>query len=227
MKNILPLFIAFFLVNISFAQTAQFAKETSDPAAKAILEKLRTKYEAYASVAADFELTIEIPEEDKEIQNGNLIQIDQKYRLTLDNQAIYCDGEVLWLYQKNNNEVQINNVDDFEEEEDEFLSPKDLLRIYEKEDFIYALTNDGYENGKAIQQIEFKPLDRDSEYAKMRLTIDKKKNQILRIKAFSIDGARYTMKITQFQPNQNYKIADFVFNPAKFPGVHVEDLRID
>ena len=76
--------------------------------------------------------------------------------------------------------MQVNNVDDFEEEDEDFLSPKDLLRIYEKEDFIFGLTNDGFENGVAIQQVEFKPIDKDSEYAKMRLTIDKKKNQIIR-----------------------------------------------
>lgn len=227
MKNILILLIAFLFVNVSTAQTAKLVKETSDPAAKVILEKLRNKYEAYKTVEADFKLTIEIPEEDKEIQTGNLAQKGEQYRLSLDNQAIYSNGKTLWLYLKSNNEVQINNVEDFEEEEEDFLSPKDLLRIYEKEDFIYALTNDGYENGLAVQQIEFKPIDKDSEYAKMRVTIDKKKTQIIRIKAFAIDGARYTMDVTKFKPNLSYTNADFVFNPKDFPGIHVEDLRID
>lgn len=227
MKNIVICFFAFIFTNISFAQSGEFVRETSDPAAKAILEKLRKKYEGYKTVEADFKLTIEIPEEDAEIQTGNLAQEGEKYRLKLDNQAIYSDGQTLWLYLKSNNEVQINNVDDFEEEDEDFLSPKDLLRIYEKEDFIYGLTNEGYENGAAIQQIEFKPIDKDSEYAKMRLTIDKRKNQIMRIKAFAVDGARYTMDVTKFKPNLTYKNADFIFNPKDFPGVHVEDLRID
>ncbi|MEM6317020.1 MAG: outer membrane lipoprotein carrier protein LolA [Bacteroidota bacterium] len=224
MKNILFVAIAFLFTTTSFAQGNV---EQSDPAAKVILEKLRKKYEAYQTVEADFKLTIEIPEEDQEIQTGNLAQEGEKYRLKLDNQAIYSDGKTLWLYLKSNNEVQVNNVEDFEDEEEDFLSPKDLLRIYEKEDFIYALMNDSYENGKAIQQIEFKPLDEDSEYAKMRLTIDKKKTEIIRIKAFAVDGARYTMDVTKFKPNQSYKNADFVFNPADYPGIHVEDLRID
>ena len=227
MRNIIVVFLAFLFVSTAFAQSAQFVKETSDPAAKAILEKLRTKYEAYESVEADFKLTIEIPAEEKEVQTGKLAQKGEQYRMTLDNQAIYCDGKTLWLYLKNHNEVQINNVDDFEDEEEDFLSPKDLLRIYEKEDFIYALTNVGFEKGIAIQQIEFKPLDKDSEYAKMRVTIDKKKNQIVRIKAFAVDGTRYTMEVTQFKPNLAYNAADFIFNPDKFPGIHVEDLRID
>ncbi len=223
MKNIFVILLAFLFVNVSFAQVS----ETSDPAAKAILEKLRNKYEAFKTVEADFDLTIEIPEEEAEIQKGNLAQDGEKYRLTLDNQAIYSDGNTLWLYLKSNNEVQINSVEDFEEEDEDFLSPKDLLRIYEQEDFIYGLTNDGYEKGVAIQQIEFKPIDKDSEYAKMRLTIDKKKNQIMRIKAFAVDGARYTMDVKKFKPNLAYKNSDFIFNAKNYPGIHVEDLRID
>lgn len=223
MKNILVILLTFLFVNVSLAQVS----ETSDPAAKAILEKLRNKYEAYKTVEADFNLTIEIPEEDKEVQTGNLAQDGEKYRLSLDNQAIYSDGKTLWLYLKSNNEVQINNVEDFEEEDEDFLSPKDLLRIYEQENFIYGLTNEGYEKGVAIQQIEFKPIDKDSEYAKMRLTIDKKKNQIMRIKAFAVDGARYTMDVTKFKPNLAYKSSDFIFNEKNYPGIHVEDLRID
>jgi outer membrane lipoprotein-sorting protein len=226
MKNTLALFLGFLFINISFAQSAQFASEKSDPRAKVILEKLRKKYETYSSVAADFKITIEIPAEDKETQMGSLAQKGDKYRLKLDNQSIYCDGKILWLYLKNNNEVQVNNVEDMEDE-DEFMSPKDIFRVYEKEEVIYALTNEGYENGKAIQQIEFKPLDKDSEYAKMRVTIDKKKNQVIRVKTFNVDGTRYTMEVIKFTPNLNYKQSDFVFDTKKFPGVHVEDLRID
>ena len=223
MKNLLFLFLATCFSTICFGQ---LEPETSDPAAKAILEKMRTKYEDYTTVAADFTLTIEIPEEETEIQEGSIAQEGDKYRLDLEHQAIYSDGQSLWLFMKNNNEVQINDVDDFEEDE-EMLSPKDLLRIYEKEDFIYQLINEDYENGVAIQQIEFKPTDRDSEYSKMRVTIDRKKTQIMRIKAFSKDGSRYTMDVKKFLPNQKYKASDFVFNPDNHPDIFGEDLRIE
>jgi len=223
MKNIIAILIAICCVATTFAQTE---KETSDPKAKAILEKMRTKYEAYKTVGADFTLTIEIPEEEKEVQSGTIAQSGDKYRVDLEHQAVYSDGTSLWLFMKNSNEVQINDVDDFDEE-GEMLSPKDLLRIYEKEDFIYQLVNEDYENGVAIQQIEFKPTDRDSEYSKMRVTLDKKNMQIRRIKAFSKDGSRYTMEVKKFKPNSKYTSADFVFNPDDYPDIFVEDLRIE
>ena len=223
MKNIVAILIAICCTVSVFAQTEA---ETSDPKAKAILKKMEAKYETYKTVGADFTLTIEIPEEEKEVQKGSISQQGDKYRVDLEHQAVYSDGKSLWLYMKHSNEVQINDVDDFEDD-GEMLSPKDLLRIYEKEDFIYQLVNEDYENGVMIQQIEFKPTDKDSEYAKMRVTIDKKKLEIKRIKAFSKDGSRYTMEVQKFKPNQKYGSADFVFNPDEYPDIFVEDLRIE
>lgn len=223
MKNIIAILIAICCTVSAFAQAEA---ETSDPKAKAILKKMEAKYEAYKTVGADFTLTIEIPEEEKEVQQGSIAQKGDQYKVELEHQSVYSDGKSLWLYMKHSNEVQINDVDDFEDE-GEMLSPKDLLRIYEKEDFIYQLVNEDYEKGVMIQQIEFKPTDRDSEYSKMRVTIDKKKLEIKRIKAFSKDGSRYTMEVKKFKANQKYASADFVFNPDEYPDIFVEDLRIE
>ncbi len=198
----------------------------ADPKAKATLDKLRKKYESFNSLEATFTLTIEVPEQPEEIQQGTLAQKGDKYRLELNDQHVYSDGQSLWLYLKNNNEVQINNVDETSEE-GEILSPKDMLKIYEKENYTYALTKAFTENGRLVEQIEFKPLDEYSEYAKLRLTVDKKNNDIARIKVFSKDGSRYTLEMTSLTPNKNFQDSYFVFNPDNFPGIYVEDLRID
>lgn len=200
------------------------AQETADKEAKRILEKMRQQYESYESVAADFKLTIEIPEMDKEIQQGKIIQRDEQYKLDLPDQAVICDGETLWLHLKKNKEVQINDVE--ESEDIDILSPKDLLRMYEKDDYLYALTNDDFEGKVAIQQIEFKPNDRDSEIAKLRLTINKKNLEVMRIQAFNKDGSRYTLEVTTFKTNPTINATTFVFNKADYPGVRVEDLRL-
>lgn len=222
------LIFSFLMMSFSVLAIAQKVAEpeVSDPRAKAILDEIRTKYDAYKSLEADFTLTIELPEEDAMVQEGKIIQQGDKYYLDSGDQAIFCDENSLWLYSKNNAEVQINDVDDFEDDA-EMLSPKQVMRIYEQEDFLYSLTNSTYEKGVAIQQIEFKPTESDSEYSKIRLTIDQKKKQIIRIKAFGKDASRYTFAIKKLTPNKSYDEATFVFDAAKYPGVHVEDLRID
>lgn len=196
----------------------------SDAEAKAILDKLRKKYDAYQSIEADFSISIEIPQQDEIVQEGTIAQAGDRYRVDLSDQSFICDGTSLWYHQISNNEVQINNAEDVD---GEMLSPKDFMKIYEKEDFIYALVNQFVEKGVAIQQIEFKPTDKNSEYSKMRLTVDKRQNRIMRIKVFAKDGSRYTFKLKNLVPDKDFASTYFKFDASKFPGIHVEDLRID
>ena len=219
----------FLLLSISFSAFAQTKDtytnaEDSDPQAKAILEKLRKKYDAYKTLEAQFSIDIEIPEQDKIVQKGTLSQAGDRYRVDMTEQSFICDGKSLWFYQPAMNEVQIN---DAAEMEDDLLSPKDLMRIYEKKDYVYALVNQFVEKGIPLQQIEFKPVDKNSEYAKIRLSVNKKKNSIMHIKVFAKDGSRYTFKIDELIPNKKFAANYFKFDTKKFPGIHVEDLRID
>ena len=228
----LKFLLSFFCVGLFAAglwaqpTTNQYSKAAdSDPAAKAILEKVKVKYEAYKSVEAIFNLNIELPNQPAEDQTGKLIQQGDQYRLELASQHLICDGKSIWLYLKNNKEVQINNFD--EDEESAFLTPKDLLRIYEREDFVFVLSNEYSEGGKIIQDIEFKPLDQASEYSKMRLSVEKATSQIKQIKAFAKDGSRYTLTVNTFKSNATYPASTFVWNKAECPDCYVEDLRID
>jgi outer membrane lipoprotein-sorting protein len=82
------------------------------------------------------------------------------------------------------------------------------------------------ENGKVLAQIEFKPVDKKSEYAKIRVSINKKTNLIDSIKAFSKDGSRYTFSITRHKPQASFGAGYFKFDAAKYPRVKVEDLRM-
>jgi outer membrane lipoprotein-sorting protein len=227
MKKYLFLSLCLSLLSVAvFAQQNQYAKAgDSDPEARAILEKVKIKYEAFKSVEATFTLSIELPDQPAEEQSGKLIQQGDQYKLDLAAQQLICDGKTIWLYLKQNKEVQVNNFD--AEEESAFLSPRDLLRIYEREDFVYVLVNEYAEGGKILQDIEFKPLDPNSEYSKMRLSVEKGSSQIKRIRAFAKDGSRYALTLNTFKSNLSYPAGTFVWNKADCPDCYVEDLRID
>jgi outer membrane lipoprotein-sorting protein len=199
-------------------------KEVSDPEAKATLEKMRKKYQAFQTMEADFALTLEIPQQAKEIQKGKIWQKGLKYKLDFNDQTVLSDGKAVWMIMSKNKEVQINNMPDPGEDEG-ILSPQALFRIYERKDFIYGITNEYAANGKILQEIEFKPTDKFSEYSKLRLTVDKKTAEFVELKGFSKDGSRYTLVMSKLVPNKPIEDAVFVFNKASFPGFHVEDLR--
>lgn len=220
MQRFLLLFVVLFgMTATTFAQ--------NDPAAKAILDKLKTRYQTFTSTDVDFTLILEFPEEPKEEQRGHLKQMGEKFRLDLPQQSIISNNETVWLYLKNNQEVQINKAEFDEEEMEGFMSPQDMVTMYESGKFAYALTNEMPEDGRIVQQIEFKPLDRDSEYAKMRLTLDKKSGDVLRMKVFSRDNSRYTFRIDNLRTNVAFTAKDFEWQTSECPECYVEDLRID
>ena len=66
----LRIFLFAFVSLFALRATAQeFTTEAdSDPKAKAVLDKLRNKYEAFKTLEADFSLEIEIPEQPVEVQ---------------------------------------------------------------------------------------------------------------------------------------------------------------
>ena len=219
----------FIAVLDSFAlnlQAQNFTKKSdSDPKAKEVLEKMRKKYEAFQSLEAEFSIAIEIPAQPTQNQKGKLVQQGQKYRLVMGDRTMVSDGKAVWLYLQKNNEVQINDVEE-DTESGGISSPKDLLKAYEWEDYIYALTGEFSENGKVVQQIEFKPTLRDSEYSKIRVSLDKKTSDILSIKSFGKDGSRYTLTINKFSPNKQVAASTFTFAKSECPACHFEDLRM-
>jgi len=226
MKQIILLLAMTFSMT-TFAQNNQFASiDDADPTSTKILEAMKNQYLGYTSVEAAFTLTIEMPEEDAEIQKGTIQQQDDRYNLTMNDQHIISDGKLLWYHQISSKLVQINSVDP-DEESDEMFSPQNFLKFYEDGKFVAAPVTVAKEDGKAVRWIELKPVDRDSEYFKFRIALDIKKNDLRSIKAFSRDGARYTLKVDKLTPNKKFTDKTFTFDASDYPGVDVEDLRVD
>ena len=222
MKNILSIFFAFFVL-VGNAQTGDQYADKNDPEATAIFQKVRAKYESYSSFKVDITTIIEVPEHPKTEDKGTLVLSGEKYNLDLPNHTYLSNGENLWVHYKDKKMVQINSI---EEDEESLMTPNDLFKIYEREDFIYVLTNEYFDKKTTVQQIELKPTDRNTEYSKIRVNINKKTAEIRDIKVFFKDGIRYQIKVSNLTPDAGASTA-FSFDKKAFPGVRVEDLRID
>ncbi len=230
MKKVFLTIFALSMVIGVFAQRADASllarakaqqKEVSDPAAKAILDKVRKKYEAFKTLQLNF--TLEIQGEIEETQKGKVSLKGDSYRVEMKGQDIISNGNTVWFHLKTNNEVQINNPDP--SGENGLLSPADMLKLYDQ-NLIYALVGESNENGKAVHKIEFKPRnDRDAEFFKMRLTVDKANNTMTKVIAFSKDGTRFIVTFDALKANPDLPNNFFTFDPSKHPNIHVEDLR--
>jgi outer membrane lipoprotein-sorting protein len=205
------------------AQTGTPA-EKSDPEAKKLLDRVRKQYQSYKSLDASFALTIEVPGAAKEVQKGKVSQEGDKFRLDMTDQLIVSDAKTTWVYLKKNKEIQVDNAD--KNNESAFLTPQQLLGRYEKGDYLYAIAERSTVNGRSIAQVEFKPVDKRSEYAKLRVSIDEKAGTVESIKAFAKDGSRYTFAISALTPNKAFAAGHFTLDTKQYPGVRVEDLRM-
>lgn len=224
MKNLLFFVISIAISMAANAQTAA-AAEKPDPEAKKVLDRVRKKYEGYKTLEAAFSITSEVPGQAKDVQKGTVAQAgDKKFRLDMDQQIIASDGKTTWVYLKGNKEIQITDTDP--NGESGFLTPRDLLKRYQKGDFLYAITDKVAEKNRVLTQIEFKPTDKKSEYSKLRISVDEKTSAIESIRAFAKDGSRYHFEITRLTPGKKFPDTHFQLDAKNYPGVHVEDLRM-
>lgn len=221
MKTIIFAILALLSVAWTYPTLAQnhlrTQQEQSDPEARKILVKLRDKYKATRGLKMDYILTIEGGDA-KEIQQGKIYQKGDKFRVSNQGNEMISDGKTVWTYIKKQNEVQIT---DFEASTDDFMSPSQMMDFATiDKQYIYAITNQDAE----ADYIEFKPVSRDSEYAKMRMKILKTKAEVEHIKIFMKDGSRYTLDIKKIEVS-DVSDSQFAFDKNKYPGVRETDLR--
>lgn len=216
MKRIL---FAFALIGtISFTAAAQNVAK-----AKEILAAVSKKYRSYDVVKTDFTFTLNnVAAKVKETQQGTLyVKANaNKYKVAMTNQDLISDGKVQWTYLKNDQEVQISNVDN----SGDAINPAKIFTIYEK-GFKYAYTGEQKVGGKTFQMIDLTPTDSKKSIFKVRLSIDKVSRQIANVVIFEKNGNNYTYQVKTFSPNIKVPETTFAFDAKKYPGVEVVDLR--
>lgn len=193
-----------------------------DKKATRILDKLYDAYSASSSITIDFDLTIQFPEEEATTLPSQVVQSGNKFVFSNSEHAYYGNGNDIWVYIAAQNEVQINDFEE-EESEDYFITPLDLLKQYGNGQYEYEIREDR----KSELDIEFKPIDEFSDYAKFRITVNPSKNEVSKIVAFGKDGTKISIDMGKLSRNISYPDSYFEFDAKKYPGVRIEDLRLD
>lgn len=194
----------------------------NDPKAKAILDGVSKKFSQLKSVVANFVLKVEGANNSvTDSKKGTVYLKGAKYKVNLDGQELISDNKTTWTYTKDANEVTINNVDP----NSTSLSPAKLFTNFYDKDYLYRLDGETTEKGKVLQNIEMTPTDKSKNVFKVIVSIDKKGQNIAKMKVYEKNGNHYTYEITNFTPNGSVTDATFSFDPKKYPGVEVVDLR--
>ncbi len=201
------------------------AASQGDPEAKRILGSIREKYDGFETIVADFRLEIALPGQPVEAQRGELWRKGDLVRFKVGGQEGIINHEAAYYILHGSKEVQINDLPS-PGESTGVLSPQNLFNFYEGEAYVLALQGEETTDGRTVQVIEMKPVDRDaSDFTKMRLLVDPKAREIVSVKAFSRDGSSFTFYLDNIRGNQRLDDKVFTFNKSEFDGYYVEDLR--
>ncbi len=212
MKNLLFALVCL----LPLAAPAQY-----DPKALEILEAMSKKYKSYTSFEANITstLTNEIDGTREEIK-GKITVKGDKFRLVMDDQEIINNGTTVWTYLPAAKEV---NIDNYDPQSDE-VNPTKIYDLYKK-GFKYLFLEEQTENGLLCDVVDLVPEKKDAQFFKIRMFISKKDKSIVSWTMFDKNQNRYKYSITKFTPNVAVADAFFTFDPKKYPGVEVIDLR--
>ena len=227
LRNLLALTFFFAPLSITtiVAQPTSVKAEPTDVKAKALLDKVKKQYDGYGSLESNFKIEYKLAEQPKpEIMSGKVYQQGDNFRAEMGKDFVMGNGQMIW--QKTGNTVQIKSASG--KDADDLMTPKTLLRMYEKKEFIFGITGESAEGwSKKATILTGKPTNRRGEFTKIVLAIDQKTNNIVSVTAFGRDQSRSKVSLESPSINQKYSASMFNFDKSKYPGVKVEDLRID
>ena len=140
MKYILTFMVLALCGSLAIAQT--------DAKAKAILDKTVEHIKSYPAVEIVFDLSMINKAEDiNETHHGKAYMKDKMYRIDVMDVVNYFDGEVIYTYMPDQEEVNIKNP---EENEDEMLNPSILFDIHNQKFTLKLVEN---KEGKAYIEL--------------------------------------------------------------------------
>ncbi len=192
-----------------------------DERAKKILDEMSAYYQKMESFRAKFTYTLENPVENINDEfSGEIIVKGNQYRLTLGDQEIINNGQTLWTYLSEVNEVNIDNY----EPDEESLTPSKIFTAYQK-GYKYLYRNELSEDNKVYDIIDLVPEDQGFEFFKIRMKILKQDNSLASWRIFAKNGSRYVYHIKEFEPNVTINNGFFEFDTKKHQGIEIVDLR--
>ena len=151
---------------------------------------------------------------------GKITVKGEKFRLALPEQEIINDGTTQWTYLPEAKEV---NIDTYDPASDD-VNPTKILDMYKK-GFKYLYLSDKTEGGVVCEEVDLVPDKKDAQFFKIKMMIGKKDKSIQSWTMYDKSGNRYKYTITKFNPTVKMEDSFFTFDPKKYPGVEIIDLR--
>ena len=208
------LFIALIsIASFTFGQREVKNGVVIDKQAETIISNVGSKLKTESPISLNFSLS---KKGKKSSDKGTLTLNGNKYIASFSDNKVYCDGKTVWVYQKETNEVNVNNI---AETENEVLNISKFISEANTK-FRPKLIRE--ENGNYI--IDLTPKLK-SEFSKVRLKINKLTKRISSMEVNYKEGNVYTYSISNYKTKIKIQDKGFTFPKKDYPKVNIVDLR--
>ncbi len=220
MKNIL------LIITLLFSSLSGFSQFelNKDPEAKKILDALSKKTKSFNSLRFKFDYIVENKQNNyKETHKGYAFLKDTKYKIIIPGTEIFSDGITVWTYMKASNEITITEPGP---DEESIFNPAKLFTIYES-GYKYLLIGEEIVNKTSYNIIDLFPEEIDeSPYSKIRIKINKSKNEIYAVETYGKSGLNNYLTVIEIKPDVKLTEKLFTFDKTKYPtDIEIIDMR--
>ncbi|HKL34624.1 MAG TPA: outer membrane lipoprotein carrier protein LolA [Tangfeifania sp.] len=212
------------LFMVMFLAVSLFTFAQDDTTAKEILEEVSGRTRSYNTISAHFIFSMDNEEMDIHEKNEGSIQLKgQKYVVTLPDVGlkVFSDGETIWNYMSDGNQVTISTVED---SGSDLMDPSSIFSIYEK-GFESKYTGTTVSDGKTLHEIELYPDTDEHDISKIILYIDKTTMMIDSAVLHGIEDNLYGIDVIEMDTKTELPDSHFVFKPDNYGDIEVIDFR--
>ncbi|WP_209331616.1 LolA family protein [Lunatimonas salinarum] len=195
----------------------------TDQRAQTILTEVSERYQELNGFKATFEYSYSTDTEGViQTNTGEVSVKGDKYRLVLDDQEIYNDGNTVWTYIKSSKyeEVTINSVDKDSDE----LTPSNIYTIYQR-GYASKLLGEKTMDRKPVYEILLTTDKKGSQFKEVKLYIEKNQKDLLAWEIKDDVGGIFLYKFKEVRKNELLPNEYFVFDLNANSKVEVIDLR--
>ena len=189
---------------------------TSDPKAKALLNKVTKKYKGYSSLKSSYSMKSYKNNRLQESETGTLWIKGSNFKVDSDDYLVICDNTTYWFYMKDVKELQIN----YFEEDGDLVNPTSLFNLYEN-DFLVFMG----EKAGVTQVLELTPIDKSRPYFKIKVKVNTESNAILGADVYLKNSGKILITFSNTTPNATIPSGTFTFDRNKYPVDDEIDLR--
>ena len=212
MRHITAILLSLFLLSLNMLGQ-------NDPEAIKILDKFADNALKSPSVSMKFNL-ITTNQTDNKVDTlaGSIILSKDKYKLVLPDNILWFNGETSWSYLPAEQEVTITKAN---KKDNTFQSRPSLIFTMYKKDYKSRLI----EEKSNSYIIDLYPEDIKNELFRVRLSIGKSLLNLISLEYKRRDGVIVMLQVNEYDLNTKPEPATFIFQPEKFKGVEVIDMR--